>query len=107
MTGITDITLEQLLAASLAKTSDPRLTINLPDQKLPVGQHRFSLAVTDDSGNSSTPTIISLTVTDTEAPRAVIDLRNESGVPAPAGRVRFGEGFILDGARSTDSGFPV
>ena len=46
----------------------------MPDQKLPVGQHRFRLTVTDDSGNKSTPAVVSVIVADTTAPTAVLDL---------------------------------
>lgn len=101
---MTDITLEELLATGSAKTPDPRLVIQMPDQKLGVGQHRFSLTVTDDSGNASTPAIITVIVQDTSAPTAVLDLRNEQGRQVTDGRIEFGSGFILDGVRSTDIG---
>ena len=101
---MTDITLEELLATGSAKTPDPRLTIQMPDQKLAVGQHRFSLTVTDDSGNASTPAIITVIVQDTTAPTAVIDLYDEDGAQVVNGRIEFGEGFSLDGSRSTDIG---
>ncbi len=101
---MTDITLEELLASNSAKTPDPRLVIQMPDQKLTVGQHRFSLTVTDNSGNASTPAIITVIVADTSAPTAVLDLRNEQGAQVINGRIEFGSGFILDGSRSTDIG---
>lgn len=101
---MTDITLEELLANGSAKTTDPRLVIQMPDEKLQVGQHRFSLTVVDDSGNASTPAIITVIVTDTTAPTAVLDLRNAQGVPVTNGRIEFGAGFMLDGSRSTDIG---
>ncbi len=101
---MTDITLEELLASNSVKTPDPRLDIQMPDQNLAVGQHRFSLTVTDDSGNQSTPAIISVIVQDTQAPTAVLDLRNEQGAQVINGRIEFGSGFILDGSRSTDVG---
>ncbi len=101
---MTDITLEELLASGSAKTPDPQLDIQMPDQKLAVGQHRFSLTVTDDSGNQSTPAIISVIVQDTQAPTAVLDLRNAQGAQVINGRIEFGSGFILDGSRSTDIG---
>ena len=101
---MTDIKLEELLATSSAKTPDPQLVIQMPDQKLAVGPHRFSLTVSDDSGNVSTPAIITVIVQDTAAPTAVLDLRNEDGRQVIDGRIEFGSGFILDGTRSTDIG---
>jgi hypothetical protein len=102
---MTDITLEELLANNGAvKTPDARLVLQMPDQKLGVGQHRFSLTVNDDSGNSSTPAIITVIVADTSAPTAVLDLRDEQGRQIIDGRIEFGSGFILDGSRSTDIG---
>jgi hypothetical protein len=101
---MTKIRLEELLASNSATTSDPQLTIQMPDRKLSVGQHRFSLTIADDSGNSSTAAVISVIVVDNSAPTAVIDLRDESGALLSGGRVEFGKGFILDGSRSTDIG---
>ncbi len=101
---MTDIKLEKLQATGRAKTSDPTLTITMPDQKLPVGQHRFRLTVTDDSGNKSTPAVVSVIVADTAAPTAVLDLRDANGAQVTDGRIEFGAGFILDGSRSVDIG---
>lgn len=101
---MTDVTIDELLAAGSAKTPDPQLVIQMPNQKLTVGQHRFSLTVTDDSGNTSTPAIVTVIVADTNAPTAVLDLRNEQGAQVINGRIEFGSGFILDGSRSTDIG---
>ena len=50
---MTNITLEELLAGQEIETADLQLTAQLPNRKLPVGQHRFSLTVEDDSGNLS------------------------------------------------------
>ncbi len=101
---MTEINLEELLEKGSAKTPDSRLEIKMPEQKLAVGQHRFSLTVTDDSGNPSTPAIITVVVQDTAAPTAVLDLRNEQGGQVINGRIEFVAGFILDGSRSTDIG---
>ena len=43
-------------------------------------------------------------VQDTQAPTAVLDLRNAEGAQVMDGRIEFGSGFILDGSRSTDIG---
>jgi hypothetical protein len=101
---MTDITLEELLSTGSAKTTDPRLVVQMPDQKLSVGQHRFSLTATDDSGNTSTPAMITVIVRDSKAPTAVLDLRDARGAQVIDGRIEFGAGFILDGSRSTDIG---
>jgi hypothetical protein len=104
---MTDITLEELLATATVKTSDPQLVVQMPDQKLAVGQHRFSLTVVDDSGNTSTAANVTVIVVDTTAPTAVIDLRDAQGAIAADGRIEFGSGFILDGKRSIDIGGTV
>ena len=101
---MTDVTLEELLAATKVETADSQLTIQMPSQKLAVGQHRFSLTVEDDSGNQSTAAQITVIVVDTTAPTAVLDLRNAQGGPVTNGRIEFGSGFILDGKRSVDIG---
>lgn len=101
---MTDITLEQLLANQKVETTDSQLAVQLPDQKLPVGQHRFSLTVEDDSGNRSLPAQITVIVADTTAPTAVLDLADEQGRTITNGRVEFGSGFIMSGRRSVDIG---
>jgi hypothetical protein len=101
---MTDITLENLLATGQAVTSDSQLTIQMPNQKLSVGQHRFSLTVEDDSGNVSQSALVTVIVTDTAAPTAVLDLRDEQGRAVANGRIEFGSGFILSGKRSVDIG---
>jgi hypothetical protein len=39
---MTDITLDELLAATKVETTDSQLVIQMPSQKLAVGQHRFN-----------------------------------------------------------------
>ncbi len=101
---MTDITLENLLATERIETSDSQLTIQMPDLKLSVGQHQFSLTVEDDSGNASQNAVVTVIVMDTTAPTAVLDLRDEQGRTVTTGRIAFGSGFILDGKRSVDIG---
>ena len=101
---MTDITLEELLAATKVETVDSQLVIQLPNQKLAVGQHRFKLNVEDDSGNQSNAAQITVIVVDTAAPTAVLDLRDAQGRTVVDGRIGFGSGFILDGKRSVDIG---
>jgi len=101
---MSEITLEKLLEAQQVKTADPNLLVTMPGKKLPVGQHRFSLTVADDSGNTSTPAMITVIVIDTEAPTAVLDLKDEQGRTISNSRVNFGAGFVLDGGRSSDIG---
>jgi hypothetical protein len=76
----------------------------MPDEKLPLGQHRFQLEVVDDSGNLSQPALITVIVVDTIAPTAILDLRDASGRVITDGQVNYGENFILNGSRSTDIG---
>jgi len=101
---MSEITLEKLLADQRVKTADPNLLITMPDKKLPVGQHKFSLTVADDSGNTSVPAIITVIVIDDKAPTAVLELKDEQGRAITDSRVSLGSGFILDGARSSDIG---
>ena len=101
---MTDITLETLLADQKVETADSLLTIQMPKQKLPVGQHLFNLTVVDDSGNTSTPALITVIVADTSAPTAVLDLLDAQGRTITDNRVAFGSGFMLSGKRSVDVG---
>jgi hypothetical protein len=101
---MTDITLEELLATEKVKTADSQLVIQMPDQKLAIGKHSFSLSVEDDSGNVSTDALVTVIVVDTAAPTAVLDLRDAQGRSIADGRIEFGSGFILDGKRSVDIG---
>ena len=104
---MTNITLEKLLAAQKVETADSQLVIQMPAQKLAVGQHRFSLTVEDDSGNHSQAAQITVIVVDTEAPTAVFDLQDAQGRTIADGRIAFGAGFILSGKRSVDVGGTV
>ncbi len=101
---MTDITLEKLLASEKIETADSQLVIQFPNQKLPVGQHRFSLTVVDDSGNQSSAAGVTVIVTDTTAPTAVLDLLDDQGRTVTNGRIEFGSGFALSGKRSVDIG---
>lgn len=101
---MTDVTLEELLAETKVKTTDSQLVIQMPSQKLAVGQHRFGLTVQDDSGNVSNVAQVTVIVVDTTAPTAVVDLRDAQGRTVTNGRIEFGSGFILDGSRSVDIG---
>lgn len=104
---MTDITLEKLEQSQKVETQDSKLVINMPNEKLSVGQHRFSLKVEDDSGNQSTPAMVTVIVVDSTAPTAVIDLLDKNGRMAADGRVEFGSSFILSGKRSLDIGGSV
>jgi len=104
---MTQITLENLLTTQQVETPDSQLMIQMPNQKLSVGQHRFSLTVEDDSGNVSQSALVTVIVMDTTAPTAVLDLLDEQGRTITNGRVAFGEGFTLSGKRSADIGGAV
>jgi hypothetical protein len=83
-------------------TPDPLLTIDMQDAQLPIGEHRFSLTVVDNSGNESTAAIISVVILDTTAPTAVLRALDANG--RPTDRIAFGETFTLSGDLSTDAG---
>jgi hypothetical protein len=104
---MTDVTLEELLATTTVETADSQLVIQMPSQKLAVGQHRFNLTVEDDSGNQSSVAQITVIVVDSTAPTAVLDLQDEQGRIVTDGRIAFGSGFILSGKRSVDIGGTV
>ena len=95
------IKLEDILGGA-QETEDAQLRIDMPGEKLPVGQHRFQLTVADSSGNKSQPAIVLVAVLDTQAPTAILVARNLEG--QPVNKVPFGRGFILDGSKSTDVG---
>lgn len=101
---MTDIVLEKLLELQKVETADSQLVIQMPKQKLPIGQHRFNLTVEDDSGNQSTSAFVTVIVVDKSAPTAVLDLSDAQGRTIVDGRVSFGSGFILSGKRSVDVG---
>jgi len=91
------------------KSAEPMLEV-MVDRANPlgVGKHTFQLVVTDDSGNSSEPAVVSVIVLDRDRPTAVIDVLNAAGsvVPSPI-RLGLGEKFTLSGRRSSDVGGTV
>lgn len=100
---MTSKTLEDIQAGPI-KTSDPSLTITMPDQKLKVGSHTFALLVEDDSGNVSKPAQVMLIVIDTQAPTAVLTVTDAEGRPLDNNTIEFGQGFILNAKKSVDIG---
>lgn len=92
------------IQAGTQTTSDSALQIEMPDGKLPIGQHKFALKVVDNSGNQSQFATLSVLVIDTQAPMAILELRDASGQPVPDNRIPYGTSFILDGKKSTDVG---
>lgn len=84
--------------------TDPQVSVDVSaNNPLPVGRHRFSLVVVDDSGNESQPAIIDIIVRDTDLPTAVIDLVNADGAIVSPAVVSAGAKFVLSGKRSTDT----
>ena len=76
------------------ESADPLIEVTVdPAAPLPVGRHRFQLAVVDDSGNRSLPDTIDVVVRDSQNPTAVLR--------APS-QVEFGASFQLDGRASSD-----
>ena len=100
---MTTKTLEDIRANPI-KTDDATLTIQLPNDKLKIGGHTFQLVVADDSGNVSAPANVTLIVVDTQAPTAVLGVRDEQGRILEANRIAFGSNFMLDGRKSLDVG---
>ena len=77
-------------------TDNPEVEVTIaPNAPLPAGRHRFQLVVTDDSGNSSDPSVTDVIVRDTQKPTAVLDAPRE---------VELGRSFQLSGKRSSDIG---
>jgi hypothetical protein len=77
-------------------TDNPEVEVTIaPNAPLPAGRHRFQLVVTDDSGNSSDPSVTEVIVRDTQKPTAVLDAPRE---------VELGRSFQLSGKRSSDIG---
>lgn len=71
------------------------------DGALPLGPNRFSLIVVDEQGNESEPFVLTVVVTDTDKPTAVLQVVNADGkVLDPS--VSAGQTFILSGASSVD-----
>jgi hypothetical protein len=82
------------------KTAD--VTVDGTDSgSLPLGPNRFSLVVVDDSGNESEPFILTVVVTDSEKPTAVLNVVNADGKVIDP-QVPFGQSFILSGGASRD-----
>ena len=100
---MTTKTLEEIRANPI-KTDDATLTIQMPNDKLNIGGHTFQLVVADDSGNVSVPATLTLVVVDTQAPTAVLAVRDEQGRVVIGNRIAFGANFMLDGRRSVDAG---
>lgn len=76
------------------ETNEPGIEVTVDaNNPLPVGRHRFQLAVADDSGNVSLPDIVEVIVRDSINPTAVL-------VAPP--QVEFGATFKLDGRKSSD-----
>lgn len=101
---MTDITIDAIRQAA-QKTQDPILDIAMGDTPLEVGQHRFTLIVTDDSGNESATVNVSVVVIDNQRPTAVLDVREiQTGRIITNNTVAFGQSFRLSAERSTDAG---
>lgn len=101
---MTSVTLKDIQEAPQT-TKDSQLTIDMSESQLAVGEHRFELSVTDSSNNvSRIPAQITVFIIDTEAPTPLIELRDAEGRLVEGNRIPFGASFILNGARSTDTG---
>ena len=101
---MTSKTLKELMTGPIT-TPDATLQVNMTDDaKLSVGGHNFELQAEDDSGNVSRPARVLVIVVDTEAPTAVLQVRDENGVPLPDNLVEYGKGIVLDGKKSFDVG---
>jgi hypothetical protein len=78
------------------ETEEAKVEVEIdPDTALAVGRHRFSLVVTDDSGNESQEDTIEVIVADRESPTAVLQGPDVAS---------FGKSFGISGARSFDVG---
>lgn len=80
---------------------DPTVLVEVGDEALPIGAHRFQLVVVDNAGNESAPAVLEIIVRDQDRPTAVIDIVNERGARIEP-VVGFGADFILSGSRSSD-----
>lgn len=92
------------------KSDEPLLEVAVePANPLKVGKYLFRLVVTDDSGNESASQDVTIIVTDTDRPTAVIDVINVAGerIPSPTVTIPFGQRFTLTGDRSSDVGGTV
>ena len=82
--------------------ADPNVTVDVTAASpLPIGKHRFSLVVVDDSGNESAPFLLDIVVRDGDRPTAVLEMvdRNNNVIPPI---VNAGQSFILSGKGSKD-----
>jgi hypothetical protein len=88
----------QLALNQVFPSTDPtdRTLVVRNDLPLRIGQHIFSLVVTDDSGNKSQAATAIVIVLDNAAPTAI--------VTPPRQTIQFGQDFTLDGSTSTDVG---
>ena len=84
-------------------SSSETLLINASADVVPAGLQKYQLIVEDDSGNFSAPASISVIVTDTQAPTAVLDLNDKDGNAITGGNIDQGQDFILSGRYSSDT----
>lgn len=86
-------------------TDTPTLEVTLiSDSGFGLGTHTFGLRVTDGSGNVSQLVQTTVTVVDTQAPTAVLEVVNAAGDVDGERSFRLGETFSLRGSRSVDVG---
>ncbi len=104
--SITDYTWTYEASGDQIRTpfSSVNASLLLQGIELGVGQHRFSLQVSDDSGNQSQSAQLTVIVVDVFAPTAVLRLRDSNGQLVTNGRIPVGEDFMLDGSLSSDIG---
>jgi len=101
---MTVVKLDDLLTNQRVETNDSQLVIQMPNKKLPVGQHKFQLTVEDDSNNQSQPAQITVIIIDTTAPTAIVELNDAQGRLVTDGRISYASDFILNGKNSIDVG---
>lgn len=99
---MTTINIDELREQQTVETEDARLVIQMGDEPLPLGEHRFNLQVVDNSGNESTTALVSVFIIDTTAPTAILRVMNSQGLPVS--RIPYGDEFVLDARMSTDAG---
>jgi hypothetical protein len=93
-----------------AEAGEPKLDILVTAATpLKVGKHIFQLIVKDDAGNESAPARVTIIVTDTTRPTAVVDVIDPAGarISTPEVTIPFGRAFSLIGDRSSDIGGAV
>jgi hypothetical protein len=89
------------------KADEPLLEVAVEaGNPLKVGKYQFRLVVTDDAGNESGSADVTIIVTDTDRPTAVIDVITVTGerIQSPTVTIPFGQRFTLTGDRSSDVG---